>query len=361
MPHVPKVLVVGGGGVGTIAAYNLEQGGRCSVTMVLRSNYAAVKEKGYTIESCDHGNIGEWRPAGGLLPHVPHHNSTSLNFDYIVCCTKNTPDIAPALVDIVRPAITSGRSVVVLIQNGLNIDKPFLEALPDQLILSGVSLCGAEEPAPGHILHTGRDKLLIGAFANPRIPQETRERTARAFVDLYQASGKAEAEFDGDVAFSRWKKAMFNAVFNPISALTDLDTSRLRLSAVAEPAERNSIIDGLIRPAMEEIRQAAWAVSGVKLEANLVGELIEADPIDAFIMPSMQQDARKNRFLECEVIMGEAVRLGESAHVPMPIIRTLYHLCKAIQFRIKEDRHMLDLQSLVKLYAGSNRTMSSAL
>jgi ketopantoate reductase len=62
------VLIVGGGAVGAIAAVNLEVGGLAEVTVVLRSNYNVVKDKGYTIESCDHGNLSGWRPSIGTLP-----------------------------------------------------------------------------------------------------------------------------------------------------------------------------------------------------------------------------------------------------------------------------------------------------
>ena len=61
------VLIVGGGAVGTIAAVNLEVGGLAAVTIVLRSNYSVVDEKGYTIESCDHGSLTSWRPSVGKL------------------------------------------------------------------------------------------------------------------------------------------------------------------------------------------------------------------------------------------------------------------------------------------------------
>ena len=59
------VLIVGGGAVGAIAAVNLEAGGLATVTVVLRSNYSVVKEKGYTIDSCDHGSLNGWRPSVG--------------------------------------------------------------------------------------------------------------------------------------------------------------------------------------------------------------------------------------------------------------------------------------------------------
>lgn len=61
------VLIIGGGAVGAIAAVNLEVGGLATVTVVLRSNYNVVKEKGYTIESCDHGSLTGWRPSVGML------------------------------------------------------------------------------------------------------------------------------------------------------------------------------------------------------------------------------------------------------------------------------------------------------
>ena len=59
-----KTLLVGGGGVGTMAAYALETGGRASVTAVLRSNYDSVIKNGFEIDSIDHGlGIKGFRPS----------------------------------------------------------------------------------------------------------------------------------------------------------------------------------------------------------------------------------------------------------------------------------------------------------
>jgi ketopantoate reductase len=64
---MPKenVLLVGGGGVGTIASLNITLGGLANVTMVLRSNYEAVREHGYRIKSCDHPEVTHWRCHSG--------------------------------------------------------------------------------------------------------------------------------------------------------------------------------------------------------------------------------------------------------------------------------------------------------
>jgi glutamate dehydrogenase/leucine dehydrogenase len=61
-----RVLILGGGAVGAIAAVNLEVGGLAEVTAVLRSNFKAVDEKGYIIKSIDHGKLTGWRPTKGM-------------------------------------------------------------------------------------------------------------------------------------------------------------------------------------------------------------------------------------------------------------------------------------------------------
>lgn len=64
------VLLVGAGGVGTIAALNLETGGLASVTAVLRSNYTKVATDGFHIKSIDHGEIRNWTPSEGISPYL---------------------------------------------------------------------------------------------------------------------------------------------------------------------------------------------------------------------------------------------------------------------------------------------------
>src|SRR5262245_29968715 len=123
-----RILLVGSGGIGTLTALNLEQGGLASVSAVLRSNYAAVIENGFKLDTCDHGNFEGWRPSE-ILNKIPDvSNGTVKPFDYVICTTKNVPDVPPTVVDLIKPAVTPGHSVILLIQNGLNIEKPLLAA-----------------------------------------------------------------------------------------------------------------------------------------------------------------------------------------------------------------------------------------
>ncbi|KIW87223.1 uncharacterized protein Z519_12126 [Cladophialophora bantiana CBS 173.52] len=348
-----RVLLVGSGGIGTMTALNLEQGGLAAVAAVLRSNYAVVKERGFTIDSCDHGKFAGWKPSE-ILPRVPDvtggHEGSAKPFDYVIVTTKNIPDIPPTVADLIRPAVTPGHSVIVLIQNGLNIEKPLMEAFPDNICLSGVSLMGADELSPGHILENDVDRLFIGPFLSDKLDRQKQIAAAEEFVRIYSASGKVQCSYQADVMFVRWRKLMYNAVWNPICALTNLDTTRFRLAS--DERDPANPLDLLVRPAMNEIRAAARGSANIELPESLVESMVDCDPMEIFCAPSMLQDRRKGRFIEYENILGEALREGERAGIAMPTIKCLYGLCKAVQWRTMELNGLVNAQKLMEARIG---------
>jgi 2-dehydropantoate 2-reductase len=335
MSSRPKasILLVGGGSVGAVASVNLERGGLASVTAVCRSNFQAVSANGYDIQSCDHGAIKGFRPTA-VVDRVPTVGEGSEGFDYIVCTTKNVADVPPSLSELISPAVTQGKTVIVLVQNGLNIEKPIIAAFPRNIVLSGVSLIGANEPQPGHIDQDFPDTLYVGAFNNPHLVPEEQQRAAAHFVELYSAAGKTQCSIDQNVGFTRWRKLVYNACLNPICAITGLDTGRIRLS--------DGSIAGLVRPAMLEIIAAAKA-TGYDLPATVANDMIEMDPLNMYLPPSMLSDTRKGNFIEFENILGEPLREGEKLGVPMPTLKVLYHLCQAVQWKNKELKGLVQI------------------
>ncbi|KAL2880516.1 hypothetical protein SGCOL_004237 [Colletotrichum sp. CLE4] len=168
-----RVLLVGCGGIGTIAALNLEAGGLARVTAVLRSNFGIVNRNGFTIHSCEHGDKEGWRP---------------------------TEDAGPSLPDIIAPAVTPGQTVIVLIQNGV-----------------------IEQKQP--------DLLHIGPFFNAYREWPEHEEAAKIFVRIYSAGGNTTCLYKEDVGLDRWSKLVYNASFNPICALTRVNASQLQTSS----------------------------------------------------------------------------------------------------------------------------------
>ncbi|KAL4785924.1 6-phosphogluconate dehydrogenase [Aspergillus varians] len=333
MAQKASVLLVGAGGVGTIAAVNLEKGGLASVTTVLRSNYKKVVADGFNIQSIDHGEMKSWKPSQ-VLNEIPHHSA--IQFDYIVVSTKNIADSHPTTAEVIEPAVVPGKTTIVLIQNGLNIEKPFFEKYPQNICLSGVSLIGSKEASPGCIEQDDPDRLIIGPFANPNIERATQEAAAKRFVEIYSASGKTVCTYisTDDVPFQRWQKLVYNACLNTICAVTGLDTGRIRLA--------EDLVETLVRPVMNEIVTAA-AACGITLPDGIVDKMINIDPLEIYLRPSMLEDADRGNLTEFENILGEPLREGTSRGVAMPTATFLYHTLKAIQWKCKERKGQITI------------------
>lgn len=324
------VLLVGSGGVGTMAAYALETGGQAAVTAVCRSNYDAVKTSGFSIDSLDHGQgITGFRPTH-ILNRVPNVQGEGLEpYDFLVVTTKNIPDVKPTVLDIIEQAITPGVTTIVLLQNGLNIEKPIVERFPENIVLSGVSLIGATEFKLGSIRHDDGDRVKLGPFPGQSVSPKVAEAKGKQFVELYMACGKVDWQYDEDVNFTRWRKLVYNSCYNSVSAILGLDTARMRMSQF--------VIDDLVKPAMLEIVAIAKA-AGVDLPSSVIQDIITADPTDTAFMPSMGQDAAKGNYIESENIVGEPLREAERLGVPAPTLRTIYGLLRGIQLKVKESR-----------------------
>ena len=323
---------------------------RNSVTLLASSarTTAAVKERGFKIDAIDYGKFNSWRPdeIRNFIPDVQNEGLETVRF-----CSVHDQEYARC------PAASRGvgeaghhrgeKRDSVLIQNGVNIEKPFIEAFPKNVVLSGISRMGANEPEPGFIVEDDPDRLGIAPFNNPKLSEEVQKEAAMDFVKLYSASGKAECTYEPDVQYARWRKLIYNCVWNPICALTDCDTGRLRLVALNPNYESADPVAMLVRPAMEEVIAIAASV-GIELGKELVEMMIETEPVETYCAPSMLQDARKGRFMEVENILGEVVKTAEKNGVGAPVIRVLYGLLKARQWRTMERWGMVDVEEAAK-------------
>lgn len=153
-------------------------------------------------------------------------------------------------------------------------------------------------------------------------------------MELYDACPRVACTYDGDVAFSRWKKLLYNASFNTVAAILRMDTARMRFS--------EHVVDDLIRPVMLEVVATARA-AGVELPGELVENIITIDLYESFFKPSMCQDVEKDNFIEFETIIGEPLREAQRLGVPTPTLRVIYAFLKGLQFKTKEARGVVEV------------------
>ena len=313
----PKVLLFGAGGVGTVYLWLLSK--NTSTTAVCRSNYEIAKKNGFIINSSIFGQGIHFRP--NVVKSCEEAASTDpAPFDYIVVCSKAIPGTVPKWI---TPVVTPGRTVIVLLQNGIGIEEEYRSAFPTNPIVSTVLYFPATQRPAGTITHGEVEKLEVGAY-----PSSEKDSHARAFVQLIQAAG-ATANLHDDIQFIRWTKLLINASWNPICALAFSKDTDVLQSCDEAP--------DVIQAVMMEIKDLALAygydITKEKVEFEL-GRAKARIPKKAGIEPSMLQDVQTGRRIEVEAILGNTMRLAKAKGVKCDRIELLYVLAKTL------DLHM---------------------
>ncbi|CEP63354.1 ketopantoate reductase family protein LALA0_S08e00496g [Lachancea lanzarotensis] len=319
-----KILLIGSGGVGTIASYALEYAGKSEVTSVLRSDYNKVTEKGFSIDSCDYGQIDSFRPS-----HIAKSVEDSLRygpFEYILVVTKSVPEVG-SMVDVIAPAV-SDNTAIVLIQNGIGIEGEVITKFPKNAVLSGVSMIGSSN-IDSHINHEAPDSLKVGVFESNKAVKDVTQAVCKKFVEIY-SNDKNSCVYDESVKFTRWRKLVYNATLNSVCAITGVDSGRLEVFGGT---------DSIIRKAMREVLAVAKS-DGVELPEDVIDFMIRSDD-PVYYAPSMLIDVHKGNLMEVEVISGNAVRIAEKNGVSAPYLTLLYELLKVIQKKTMEKKGLL--------------------
>src|SRR5688572_4350695 len=141
---MPSILIVGAGAVGALFGSALaRQGARVSV--VCRSDYGVVSREGYDIASPLLGNHR-------FRPHQVFREVAECKVppDYLILTVKVLEGVDRAA--LIRPAVGPG-TVIVLIENGVDIEAEIAAAFPENELLSGLALVGVGRSGPGKIHH----------------------------------------------------------------------------------------------------------------------------------------------------------------------------------------------------------------
>ncbi|CAL1196338.1 unnamed protein product [Candida parapsilosis] len=205
-----------------------------------------------------------------------------------------------------------------------------LKRFPGHLILSGVSLI-ASTYHHGHVENKGPDIVFLGDFVKPSQHPLSKAKIDE-FISIYHNPDYNKIAVDVNVQKTRWEKLIYNSTFNTITALVDLDATRLQI---------NNANEELLRPAMNEVIAIAKSV-GVECDVTKVEMSIHIGD-GLFYAPSMCVDMRKKQLMELEIILGNPIRIAKENGVSTPVLSVIYSLLKMVQFRLKEERKMFVL------------------
>lgn len=143
----------------------------------------------------------------------------------------------------------------------------------------------------------------------------------------WMATGKTVFQVVPNIQVQRWEKVVWNAVWNPLTTLTLMDSH-------AWLASSDSAIP-MTKKLMKEVIDVARALE-VPIEYSLIDRLFERIRGLAPITSSMRTDYENGRYMEVDVILGYPVKKGKELGLDVTTIDTLYVILTAINKRLAE-------------------------
>lgn len=297
MSHQPHALIIGAGAIGSFYGAILKRAG-CTVSAVVRSEYDAVKAHGFRFES-PLGDIS-WKP-DYLYKDGDRPDSTP---DYVILATKVLPGSDRA--GLVRPWVGEGTNIV-LIQNGLDIERELADAFPDNPIISCLAFIAVSRVAPGEIKHNAYGRLVMGRYPSGL------DNHCQALSDLF-VEGGIDIKLTEEVVRERWLKCVWNTPFNPLSVLANgADTYTMLDTPGGEK---------LVREMMQEVIDAAEA-DGHPLPPQIIDSNIDGTRKMPAYKNSMALDYLNDRPIELDAILGNVVAIARKHGVPVPRLQTM--------------------------------------
>ena len=335
-----NILIVGAGAIGAFYASRLARASEAHVSCICRSNSSTVSSHGFSVTS----------PKFGSYIYKPHHtfsspgeaSSSSINWDYILVSTKALPDISDD--SKILEGLVGPNTTIVLIQNGLGVEKTYRLRFPDAVILSAVTIASVAQTEPGVIKHNRWTRISCGPYlpgttdntggGSARSSDEQQQQRAiernKGFVKMLKDGGVADAEeySHAKLQMVRWHKIAINASMNPSAVLSGGCTD--------DPMSLDAELSIHLLGVMNEVLSTAPKVLNTPLPPELASaeKILESTKRNTSgSKPSMLLDWEAGKRMELEVILGNPIRIARQNGLEMPRLQSLYALLRMAQER----------------------------
>ncbi len=302
--------IIGTGAVGGFYGARLQKAG-LEVHFLLHRDYEIVKKQGLRIDSPE-GNF--------TLPQVYAYNHVDQMpaCDVVIVALKTTHNhLLPELL----PSIVKPDGVVLLLQNGLNIEPKIAEIVGQNRVLGGLCFICSNKVGQGHIQHIDYSAVQLGEYQDQYQPGGISDRMREIASDFQQA--QIPVELSEDLMLSRWKKLVWNIPYNGLSVILDARTDEI----MANPETRL-----LAEELMREVVAIASSYNRHLPENHIKIMLDHTDKMKPYLT-SMKLDYNAHRPLELEAIIGNPLQAAITKGVNVPKISMLYQQLKFLDAR----------------------------
>jgi 2-dehydropantoate 2-reductase len=313
-----RVLIVGGGGLGTVYAGYLARAG-VEVTLFVKPEQAARFD-----DAAVHiTGLAELRAPVRLATAVDELGPQ----DYLLVCVKGR-DTEAAL----TPLRGTPVDTVLSFQNGVRKDEMLTRLFGRERVLGATSAVGGTLLRPGHARHTLAMVTQLGELDGGVSPRA--ERLAAAIREA-----GLPAECVPDIVNREWDKLAIYLRTAVIAAITRRDIASVLLDPDLVRLSARTVKE-VAAVAVAEGHPIGRGEDGFIGDVSLPEEEMVADlrrwayrfqKQNQPTYPSMAQDAIAGRPSELEDTAGDVLARASRHGVPAPVLSTCVHLLRAIE------------------------------
>lgn len=228
--------------------------------------------------------------------------------ELILFCVKSsdTKKIAEKLNKVIHKS-----AYVMTLQNGVSNEETLVEIFGIDRVLSAAAYVQALVESPGVIKQSGRYKLVIGALSHGG-------QDAAKKISILLNEAKIPSDYSQQIKLRKWKKYLFNLIFNPLSAATDKTIGQI----LDDPHLRE--IARMI--GLEAIEIAK--LSGYPLDEDDIQIAFKNAEFARKHTTSMLQDIRNGKVTEADELIGYLIKKANLHNKSINAVKTVYLLLK---------------------------------
>lgn len=290
-----QIIILGAGAIGSVYGAKLSR--HHDVTLIGGAAHVeAIQRDGLIM----HGH------AAGTLQLPAFTGVRSIAPGTLILLTTKVNNNVAAVAPIV--AMLPKDATIVCVQNGLYSENVVKELVGDRaIVLRAITQVGGVLVRPGVVDNTVAGYTLL----------ESHERSPAIAAML------TEAGLDGriipDIKKEMWRKAIFNCVINPTTALMACE-----VGGIVDP-QLNSLKQQIIDECM-----AVAEADGVTFDEDFI-EVIDRLFAGARTIASMRQDLMKGRTTEIDYMNGAVAQLGDNYGIPCPVNAALATMIRYVE------------------------------
>ena len=271
------------------------------VHFLLHSDYIQVKNSGLIVESKN----GDF-----ILPEVNAYSQAKdmPPCDVVIVALKTTQNLQLAAI---LPHVAKSNSIVVVLQNGLGVEKDVANIVPDAVVLGGLCFLCSNKIGPGHIKHIDYGNILLGEYTPEYRPCGI-TKNLKFVSNEFERAG-ISVQLSDNLREARWRKLVWNVPFNGLSVVLD---------STIDQIIGHSATCRLARDIMIEVITGARKC-GYSVEEEFAEEMIKVTEKMAVYKPSMKLDFEAGRPLEVETMYWRPIAEAEQAGYVMTTVRIL--------------------------------------